>query len=646
MTRDYDDLNGAGGGAADVEHAVFNGRYRIGRRIGEGGMAVVFRGHDLLLNRPIAIKTLRPQYAANPTFRLRFEREAQSAAAFSHPNIIEIFDVGEDDGTPYIVMEHVHGQTLKEIIADEGPFGPDDVAALVDQVAAALDYAHERGTIHRDIKPQNILVEADGLARVVDFGIAKSLTDSDLTAVGSALGTGDYISPEQASGLMATPASDVYSLGVVAFEMLTKELPFAAETPVGVALRHVHDEPPRPSSLQPNLPRQIDAIVARALEKDPTRRFRSAGALAAALTDWRADGTTIVSSSVPPASPTGPAMPIAPNRARSHPPAVGSRAAQSPRSLPARQEPRALPAATANATGSDVGCSTWVVGIVLLVGLVGLILLGFRLSPRLSQFGTNPDSTTEVAVEGEVPATEQPVAQRPTSVPATEPPAPKLVEVPNVVGLALDQAVDLVTDRGLLLEEREPVAADAVPVDAVAQQAPQPSTRVPQGSTVYVQRSLGTSAIDLLALDLIGQDAANAENVLRERGLNVERREVGSADVAEGQVVALDPADRARTGDIVIVEVSKGDRVRIPGELQGQPIDDAVAQLERLGLRVVGRIAVSEQTIADAGVDLDASGIGVGDVVGVQDNGAAFGAWVARGTTVTVVYYDREAEAG
>ena len=161
--------------------AVINRRYRVGRPVGAGGMAVVYRGHDLLLGRDVAIKALRPQFAADPVFRARFEREAQAAAGFAHPHIIDIFDVGEEDGTPYIVMEFVRGQTLKEIILTEGPFHPDDVGALLEQVCAALDYAHERGYVHRDDKPQNILVDERGVAKVVDFGIAKGLADSDLT---------------------------------------------------------------------------------------------------------------------------------------------------------------------------------------------------------------------------------------------------------------------------------------------------------------------------------------------------------------------------------------------------------------------------------------------------------------------------------
>jgi serine/threonine protein kinase len=270
--------------------ALIKGRYRVGRRLGEGGMATVYLGHDLLLGRDVAIKSPRPQFSADPGSRARFEREARAAAALSHPNIIDVYDVGEDDGTPFIVMELVRGQSLKAIIAADAPFHPDDVAELLEQIGGALDYAHARGYVHRDIKPGNILVDEHGRARLVDFGIAKGLADGDLTEAGSSLGTVGYLSPEQAAGLMATPASDVYSVGVVAFEMLTGELPFAAETPVGLAMRHMNDPAPRPSHVVPGLPLQIDSIILRALAKDPTKRWGSAGAFARALRNWRNAG--------------------------------------------------------------------------------------------------------------------------------------------------------------------------------------------------------------------------------------------------------------------------------------------------------------------------------------------------------------------
>ena len=211
--------------------ALLSGRYRVGRQLGEGGMAVVFQGRDLELGRDVAIKAIRPQFATGALARERFAREARAATALAHPNIIDIFDVGEDDGALFLVMEKVGGTSLKSIIASEAPFHPNDVAELLMQIAAALDYAHHRGYIHRDIKPGNILIDHVGRAKVVDFGIAKSLADSDLTETGGAYGSIAYIAPEQAQGLMATPASDIYAMGVVAFEMLSGRPPFSSDRP-------------------------------------------------------------------------------------------------------------------------------------------------------------------------------------------------------------------------------------------------------------------------------------------------------------------------------------------------------------------------------------------------------------------------------
>ena len=360
-----------------------NRRYRVERQIGSGGMAVVYVGRDLVLGRDVAIKALRPQYAADTTFRSRFEREAEAAAGFDHPNIIDIYDVGEVDGTPYIVMELIDGQTLKAIIRDEAPFHPDDVAALLTQVCGALDYAHTRGYVHRDIKPQNVLVDRNGVAHVVDFGIAKGLADADLTEIGTGLGTVHYLSPEQASGLMPTPASDIYSAGVVAFEMLTRRLPFEADTPVAVALRHVQDPPPAPSSVLPSVPAAVDAIVLKAMDKDPTKRFQNAGALATAMSSWREARPRNVTL-LPVRRPAEPEI-------RPEPAATIVTPIIDVPFAPPGETAAPEPATTATAprvrSRDDVGCATWAIGIAILLGLLGLIWVGFQLTPRFTDLG-------------------------------------------------------------------------------------------------------------------------------------------------------------------------------------------------------------------------------------------------------------------
>ena len=641
-----------------IEQTVVNRRYRVDRLVGQGGMAVVYRGHDLLLGRDVAIKALRPQFAADRAFRVRFEREAQAAAGFAHPNIIDIYDVGEEAGTPYIVMAFVNGQTLKEIIAAEAPFHPDDVAALLEQVSAALDYAHERGYVHRDVKPQNILVDERGLARVVDFGIAKGLADADLTEVGTGLGTVHYLSPEQASGLMATPASDVYSVGVVAFEMLTKRLPFEADSPVGVAMRHVHDAPPRPSDLGPRVPPAVDAIVLQALAKDPTRRFPSAGEFARAMAEWRHWPTGEGGGPAPALAGDGSKVPTRTDRADdTFPRAVKStstsresiRPATGPSTAPRRLRGSAHQPA---AGGDELGCATWVVGTVLLVGLIGLIWVGFRLSPRLAELGGGDEAPTEAAnpmrptitaglpvpVSDDAGPTGQTAAER---APAIEPVADGLVVVPDLTGLTVADATESVNERGLLLAQSGEVSSEEVPAGTVAEQDPPANAEVRQGETVDVKLSRGSERIDLRALQLVGRSADEAEALLVEHGLVVEREEVPSVDVPPGLVAGTDPADRARPGETATLLVSVGDRVRIPEEIQGQPIDQVERQLEALGLRVGDRYPVDRATIEGFGLDLASAAIEDRDVVGVQGAEVTFNAWVPPGTEVDLVYYDR-----
>ena len=207
------------------QETILNGRYRLGQTVGEGGMAIVYLARDLLLNREVAVKVLRDQYASDATFLERFRREGQIAAGMTHPNIVSVYDVGNDQNLHYIVMEHIRGPNLKELIYQQGPFSVDGAVFIIGQVASALDYAHQRGLVHRDIKPQNILVDRDGNAKVVDFGIAKGMRDPGLTETGTGMGTVHYVSPEQARGLEIGPASDLYSTGVVLYEMLTKTLP-------------------------------------------------------------------------------------------------------------------------------------------------------------------------------------------------------------------------------------------------------------------------------------------------------------------------------------------------------------------------------------------------------------------------------------
>jgi serine/threonine-protein kinase len=281
---------------------VLNDRYRLLELVGEGGMAMVYRAVDTRLGRTVAVKVLHPQYGRDEPFVQRFQQEAEFAASLgSHPNIVAIYDIGQDDELHYIVMEFVEGRSLKDLIREGAPFPVSEAFAIGQQVAAALDFAHKRGLVHRDVKPQNIMVTPGGIAKVTDFGIARSVSASQLTRPGMVIGTVHYISPEQAQGKGAEPASDIYALGVMLYEMLTAHLPFDADNAIGVAMQHVHSDPPSPWDYNPELPAQAVATVMRALEKEPERRYRDAGEFASALGEQAAihTGATTTFSPIP-----------------------------------------------------------------------------------------------------------------------------------------------------------------------------------------------------------------------------------------------------------------------------------------------------------------------------------------------------------
>jgi serine/threonine-protein kinase len=651
-----------------LERTTVNRRYRVDRRIGDGGMAEVYLGHDLLLNRAVALKAMRPQYAADPVFRARFEREAVAVAGLTHPNIVDIFDVGEEGGTPYLVMEFVRGDTLKTVIEAEGPFAPDDVAALLEQVGSALDFAHERGIVHRDVKPQNVLVAPDGVVKVVDFGIAKGVHDSHLTELGTGLGTVHYISPEQANGLMATPSSDVYSLGVVAYEMLTGRLPFEADSPVAVAMHHLHDRPRPPSAVFSPVPRPVDAIVLRALEKDPTRRFRSAGAFAEAMTDWRQQAVVAYPGGWP-ASPVALPGPMRTEKGRggeeeqrrsppllSPSPPLRLSPAKDPTPAPRRQG-----RASAEVIRDDVGCTTWLTGSLVLIALVALIWLGFRLSPRLAELSEANDAPTAVAATGGagalgggLPRPTEPVEHlqgpSPTATSAGETLAQgqsRSVAVPDLIGKSLIEATELVNARGLLIDDREKVFSEWVPPDAVAEQDPPANAQVMQGTTIVIKLSRGSATVALDELGLIGIGAEEAEFRLEAEGLGATRVEVGDPEMPKGRVVMVEPATTATVGEEVTLYVSIGDMIQVPAEIQGRPLADVERQLERLGLEVVETQPLEREAIESAGLDLEAARVEPGDVVGYndEDGEARFGDWLPVGTEITLYYYEPNPEA-
>lgn len=620
-----------------MENFIINRRYRIDREIGAGGMATVYLGHDLLLDRTIAVKRLHTAFASDTAFRVRFEREAQAAASLAHPHIVDIFDVGEYEDQPYIVMEYLSGQSLKSIIEQEGPFHPDEVAALIEQVATALDHAHDRGIVHRDVKPQNILVDADGIAKIVDFGIAKGLEDGSLTGLGSSLGTAGYIAPEQALGQPATPTSDVYSLGVVALEMLTKCLPFQADNAVAVALQHIQSEPPVPSKLIGTVPRELDRIILKAMAKEPSQRYRSAGLFAESLTDWRSSHPRLEpplrheQTQVLPAAKPDTLSPIAaPSRAA---PAQVAAAAQVVSPTEAQSAPHRQ-----SWLSSHIG--SWVIGLVGLGTVLALIFGAMRFSPLLSAMfeespPTAPSSTSTVVSNSEESAS----AGSDGADTASE-------AIPDLTGLSLEDATTLLSGRGLALREDPAIFSSAVREGAIAEQDPPPGTALASGDTVFVKASRGPAQMDLTELAFTGQPAGTVQQRLAELGLNVRQEERGSQTVPVGRVVELVPQEDVSVGDTVTLVVSLGDQVQIPRETFGAPVSEAANALQALGFVLDDPIGVDRTTI-ERQINLTELGIQSGDVVGVQneDGSASFGAWLERSSSMTLVYYDSSLDA-
>src|SRR3954447_21415154 len=262
---------------------MVDGRYRVLKRLGAGGMAEVWCAEDEVLGRRVALKLLGGRFAEDPEFRERFRREAQAAAGLTHPNIVGIFDRSEWEGTPYIAMELVDGQTLKELVTERGPLPLETAVGLTEQILRALAYAHRRGIVHRDVKPQNVILDPDGQAKVADFGIARAGDTSQMTQTGAIVGTMQYLSPEQAEGHPVDRRADLYSVGIVLYELLTGQVPFDGEAPIAIAIKQINERPVPPGQLEPGIPPTLEAVVMRALEKDPARRYQSAEEFIAAL---------------------------------------------------------------------------------------------------------------------------------------------------------------------------------------------------------------------------------------------------------------------------------------------------------------------------------------------------------------------------
>lgn len=639
-----------------MQGTLLNDRYRLDKLIGEGGMARVYLGRDLVLDREVAVKVLRDQYAADENFLKRFAREGQIAAGMTHPNIVSIYDVGHDGPSHYIVMEFVRGPNLKELIHRQGPFSIDGAVFIISQVASALDYAHQRGLVHRDIKPQNILVDRDGNAKVVDFGIAKGPRDQNLTEAGTGMGTVHYVSPEQARGGEVGPSSDLYSTGVVLYEMLTQQLPFDADTPVGIAMHHVSTPPQPPSAFNPDIPPQIDQIVLKAMAKDPADRFSSGAALEQALRYWDDPQFSPVAARQSP-STAGDRTEVSPR------PGAGQQRTPPP---PGRRRQRARrPPPPPPPQSAGLGCGTWLIGIILLLLIVAAVLALLQFGPELFESASESDPTPTVTAEqtvtepaGEPPtATEEPSPTEEATPTATVPPPtpsptvtvaptatappptatpPETFPAPALLNATLEEAQNAVGDRWTLDVQRE--FNTDVPAGVIFDQDPASGTPLELGQTITVWVSRGPEAVEIP--DVSGMPAQAAIAQLEELGFTTSTTEEPSPGVAAGRVVRTEPSGSAAPGSEILVVVSAGDLVVVP-DLRGTSVVAATNQLESQGI-VVTNVIGRDCDYVTNNLGLDCEQLSSGSVLAIQgvDSNVSWGDSVPRGTEVNLIYFE------
>jgi serine/threonine-protein kinase len=552
-----------------MQQKILNNRYELEQKIGEGGMARVYRGRDLRLNRRIAVKVLHSHYASDPGFLQRFHHEAQAAANLRHSNIVDVYDVGLDGDIHYIVMEYVDGSDLKALLARGGPLPVEQAVAIAEAAANGLSAAHRVGLVHRDIKPQNIIVGPGGQVKITDFGIAKSALSTAMTETGVTFGTADYISPEQARGQPATPRSDLYSLGVTLYEMLTGRLPFSGESSIAVAMQHVGEEPPPPRMFNPRIPPALEALALRAMSKDPDERPASAQEFARLLAGWRDVGeqATVVRPVAPrPAPPRNSADGAAHPRPAPRAAPVGSTTSRI--NLP---PPRPPLAAQPSPEGRGLGFGGFLLGLLLLAGVLGLVYLGVSgFFTDLFSFSTGTAASPTAIVE---PSAEPTAA--PTGVP--------LATMPDLAGKTSQEAFIAVQTAGLTPREEQPRFSDTISQGLVIDQFPLPATQITQTSVVTFAVSLGAEPVEVP--DVAGLSAASAQATLERLGFNVALREESSQTMSEGFVIRSEPRPPARPqrGDTITIFVSIGDKVRMP-DVTGLSEAEARERISAAGL--------------------------------------------------------------
>ena len=505
---------------------MFGDRYEVEARLGAGGMAEVWRGHDRVLNRTVAIKTLLPQFAQDGSFVDRFRREAQAAARLNHPGIVSVYDSG-DGAEPYIVMQYIEGKTLSDFLGSGKKLSPMQAAQIAQEIAEALAAAHAHGVIHRDIKPANVMVTPDGKILVMDFGIARLIAGPETAPQTSAvLGTASYLSPEQAQGQPVDARTDIYSLGVVLYEMLSGRPPFTGDSPMAIAYKQVNASPPAPSSINPDVPPELDAIVMRALSKNPANRYQTGQEFAEDLERARTGGVVT-------------ATPLLP---------AGGEATQ----VISRPQPTSVLAPQEEQPGSSR--KAWV-GALLAILVMALLAAGAYLVVTM----------------------------------LTDDGGPELVTVPDVVGRPYEEAKRILEREGFVVndEDVEFERTDEEEPNTVLAQDPREGTQQDEGTPVILTVAREIRKVQVPTLDGLTREAAEAtlENV----GLRLgEVTEEAHQSVPEGRIISQDPAafEEVDRGTAVDVVVSTGPSIVIVPSVTCETVESATARLENLGLQV------------------------------------------------------------
>ena len=507
---------------------IIGNRYEILEEVGLGGMATVYKAKDHVLNRLVAVKVLKDEFTTDTEFIKRFNTEAQSAASLSHPNIVSIYDVGHEDENNlyYIVMELVKGKTLKEIINDEGVLTWKWAVNIAMQIASALELAHKNGIVHRDIKPHNIIITEDGIAKVTDFGIAKAVSNSTITAFGTTIGSVHYFSPEQAKGGFTDAKSDLYSLGVVMYEMLTGKVPCDADTQVSVALKHMQEEPKEPTELNSEIPTAVNQIVVKAMQKEPSARYQNATEmlhdLSKALKDPDGDFVIIENKD---GGYTRVMQAISDEQVK-----AGKKEEVKTKTNFFTEHPK-------------VKIAIIILSLVLLFVVVFLI--------------------TKIAIDGGIKSK---------------------VDMPNLVGKTQTEAEQIADDLGLKLEVLN-VASSDVEVGKVVSQDPEfTESKIEKGTTIKINVSKGPEETEMVKLE--GMKIEDARNTAEELGIKLDEKTENSDTVEAGIIIKQDTAvgTLVKSGDTVVVHISAGvEKVKVPTVL-GMDEGTAVATLKNAGL--------------------------------------------------------------